>query len=47
MKLNLLRKNFNDMPLHTLVIDFPKKKKIKNQTFFMESPCFIHGDFLL
>jgi len=33
------------MPLHTLVIDFLKKKKFENQTFFIESPCFIHGDF--
>ena len=32
-KLNLLRKKFNNMPLHSLVIDF-LKKKIENQTFF-------------
>ena len=43
-KQNLFRKNFNNMPLHTLIIDF-LKKKFKNQTFFFESPCFIHGYF--
>ena len=31
-KLNLWRKNFNIMPLHTLFIDF-LEKKIENQTF--------------
>ena len=34
-KLNLLRKNFNNMPLHTLVIDFLREKKLENQTFFL------------
>jgi len=32
-KLNLLRKNFNNMPLHTLVIDFLKKKIRKSNIF--------------
>ena len=31
------------MPLHTLVIDF-SKKKIQKSNIFFKSPCFIHGD---
>jgi len=34
-KLNLLRKNFNSMPFHTLVIDFLKFFFLKNQIFFL------------
>ena len=33
-ELNLLRKNFNKMPLHTLVIDFLKKNNSKIKHFF-------------
>ena len=33
-KLNLLRKNFNNMPLHTLVIDILRKKNRKSNIFF-------------
>ena len=32
-KLNLLRKNVNNMPLHTLVIDFLRKKNTKIKHF--------------
>ena len=43
-KLSLLRKNFNNMPLHTLVIHFLKKKNSKIK-YFLWNLCFIHGDF--
>jgi len=45
-KLNLLRKNFNNMPLHTLVIDF-LIKEFKNHTFFLISMFYAWRFFTL
>ena len=45
-KLNLLKKNVNYMPLHTLVIDFLKKKS-KIEHFFFNLHVLITEIFTL
>jgi hypothetical protein len=42
-----LRKKFQNMPLHTLVIDFLQKKKIEIQTYFLNLRVSYMGIFTL